>query len=199
MRMRLCSALLGVVITVLGAAGSAQARPEKVEVYETRPNGSVTRVYSSKNYKATTPARYSSTKSSKRYSSAGTGKTYRRAAYAKKRAPGRSYASGDGGSSRGCLTSSARTLLNRIESNFGPVSIVSTCRPGAVIAGSGKPSKHRHGEAIDFDAGGRKGAIVNWLIANHHSGGTMTYRDMSHVHVDVGYHFVKLGANSHRG
>ena len=50
MRMRLCSALMGVVFAVLGFAGTAQAKPEKVEIYETRPNGSVTRVYSSKNY-----------------------------------------------------------------------------------------------------------------------------------------------------
>lgn len=104
-----------------------------------------------------------------------------------------------GGTSRSCLTSAARDLLNRIESRFGAVSIVSTCRPGAVIATSGKPSKHRNGQAIDFDAGSRKREIVQWLIANHHSGGTMTYRDMSHIHVDIGYHFVKLGANSGHG
>ena len=66
------------------------------------------------------------------------------------------------------------------------------------IAGTGKVSKHAHGAAIDFDAGGRKGAIVSWLIKNHHSGGTMTYRDMGHIHVDIGHRFVKLGANSHR-
>lgn len=105
-----------------------------------------------------------------------------------------------GGSSRSCLTSEARNLLGRIESQFGPVSVISTCRPGAVIATSGKPSKHRSGQAVDFEAGSRKQEIVQWLIANHHSGGTMTYRDMSHIHVDIGYHFVQLGANSgHRG
>jgi uncharacterized protein YcbK (DUF882 family) len=108
-----------------------------------------------------------------------------------------SYASG--GTSRSCLQPQARALLNRIESQFGSVSIVSTCRAGAVIATSGKPSKHRYGMAIDFDAGSRKGAIVNWLIKNHHSGGTMTYRDMSHIHVDIGSRFVSLGANSGRG
>jgi hypothetical protein len=108
-----------------------------------------------------------------------------------------SYASG--GTSRSCLQPQARALLNRIESQFGSVSIVSTCRPGAVIATSGKPSKHRNGMAIDFDAGSRKGAIVNWLVKNHHSGGTMTYRNMSHIHVDIGPRFVSLGANSGRG
>ncbi len=54
---------------------------------------------------------------------------------------------GGAGSSRGCLQPQARALLDRIEQNFGPVSVISTCRPGAVIAGSGKPSKHRYGLA----------------------------------------------------
>lgn len=108
---------------------------------------------------------------------------------------------GGGGTSRTCLQSSARALLNRIESQFGSVQIVSTCRPGAVIAGSGRPSKHRYGLAIDFNApSGKKGAIVQWLIKNHHSGGTMTYAGMNHIHVDVGPHFVSLGAGGrHRG
>ena len=102
---------------------------------------------------------------------------------------------GGGGTSRSCLQASARALLNRIESQFGSVRIVSTCRPGAVIAGSGKPSKHRYGLAIDFDApSGKKAAVVQWLIKNHHSGGTMTYAGMSHIHVDVGPRFVSLGS-----
>jgi hypothetical protein len=104
-----------------------------------------------------------------------------------------------GGASRSCLKPSARALLNRIESRFGPVRVVSTCRPGAVIAGSGKPSKHRYGLAVDFDAGSRKGAIVNWLRANHKSGGTMTYAHMSHVHVDIGQRFVSLGSGRRGG
>ena len=104
-----------------------------------------------------------------------------------------------GGTSRDCLQPEARALLERIESQFGPVQIVSTCRPGAVIAGSGKPSKHRYGLAIDFDAGARKGAIVQWLIANHNAGGTMTYAGMSHIHVDIGQRFVSLNSGGGRG
>lgn len=101
------------------------------------------------------------------------------------------------GTSRSCLTARASSLLGRIERQFGPVHIVSTCRPGARIAGTGKRSKHATGEAIDFEAPrGKKAAVVKWLIANHHSGGTMTYRDMSHIHVDVGYHFVALNRPS---
>lgn len=102
--------------------------------------------------------------------------------------------SGGGGASRGCLQASARALLDRIEAQFGPVNVISTCRPGARIAGSGKPSKHGFGLAVDFEAGGRKGAIVNWLRANHHAGGTMTYARMSHIHVDIGPRFVSLGS-----
>ncbi len=103
--------------------------------------------------------------------------------------------SGGGAStSRSCLTPAARALLGRIEAQFGAVQIISTCRPGARIAGSGRPSKHASGNAVDFNAGGRKQAIVNWLRANHHSGGTMTYARMSHIHVDIGPRFVSLGA-----
>ena len=105
---------------------------------------------------------------------------------------------GQGGTSRGCLTASTRALLDRIEAKFGKMQIISTCRPGAVIAGTGRRSKHASGQAIDFNAGARKAEVVRWLIANHKSGGTMTYRGMSHIHVDVGYHFVSLNSASGR-
>ena len=104
---------------------------------------------------------------------------------------------GGGGTSRSCLTGAAQSLLNRIESQFGAMRIVSTCRPGATIAGSGRVSRHASGNAIDFEAGNRKGEVVRWLVANHHSGGTMTYGDSSHIHVDVGPHFVSLAGGTH--
>ena len=108
------------------------------------------------------------------------------------------YARRPGGSSGACLTSPARELLERIQAQFGPVQIVSTCRPGARIAGTGRISKHASGEAIDFNAGNRKAEIVRWLIANHKAGGTMTYAGMSHVHVDIGYPFVALNSGGRR-
>jgi uncharacterized protein YgiM (DUF1202 family) len=98
---------------------------------------------------------------------------------------------------RACLTSSARTLLERIEEKFGPVKLVSTCRPGATIAGSGRPSRHASGNAVDFDAGSRKAEIIEWLIANHRDGGTMTYADMNHIHIDIGPHFVSIAGGQH--
>ena len=103
------------------------------------------------------------------------------------------------GSSRGCLTSAARALLGRIESQFGQLQIISTCRPGATIAGTGRVSRHASGNAIDFNApNGRKAQIVRWLIANHRSGGTMTYAGMSHIHVDIGPRFVSLNSGGGR-
>lgn len=93
---------------------------------------------------------------------------------------------------RTCLTQPARALLNNIENRFGAVRVISTCRSGATIAGTGRPSRHASGNAVDFDAGGRKGQIIEWLIANHKGGGTMTYAGMDHIHVDVGRHFVSL-------
>ena len=100
------------------------------------------------------------------------------------------------GTSRACLTRDARAVLNSIEENFGRVEIVSTCRPGARIATSGRPSKHASGEAIDFRVPGKKKQVVQWLINNHNDGGTMTYSDMDHIHVDVGNHFVALNRPS---
>lgn len=104
--------------------------------------------------------------------------------------------SGESGTSRSCLSSDARELLNRIENRFGRVEIVSTCRPGARIASNGRPSKHASGNAIDFRVPGKKKQVVNWLIENHGDGGTMTYSDMDHIHVDVGSHFVALNRPS---
>ena len=98
--------------------------------------------------------------------------------------------------SRDCLTAAARALLGRIEERFGEMRIVSTCRPGARIAGTGRPSKHASGDAVDFDAGERKEQVIAWLVENHHDGGTMTYAGMDHVHVDIGPRFVSLAGHS---
>ena len=58
---------------------------------------------------------------------------------------------------------------------FGKVEVISTCRPGAVIADSGRPSRHASGNAVDFNApAGKKSAVVRWLIASHRAGGVMT-------------------------
>lgn len=96
--------------------------------------------------------------------------------------------------SRNCLSYEAHRLLDTIERRFGPVQVISTCRPGAKVRGTGRPSRHASGNAIDFRAGARKQAIVEWLAATHRSGGLMTYRHSSHIHVDIGPHFIALGS-----
>jgi uncharacterized protein YcbK (DUF882 family) len=77
------------------------------------------------------------------------------------------------------------------------VKVMSTCRTGAIIAGTGRPSRHASGNAVDFDAGSRKAAILEWLIANHRSGGIMTYAGMDHIHVDIGPRFISLAGGRH--
>jgi uncharacterized protein YcbK (DUF882 family) len=184
----IAAALAGVVaLSVTGA--EARTHSDKSSAGADRPS-------IAKNYTVKSNSRYAAKSKGKRTAKYGKKRNYA----GKKGLKSRSFTNyASGGTSRSCLQPQARALLNRIESQFGSVSIVSTCRAGAVIATSGKPSKHRYGLAIDFDAGGRKGAIVNWLIKNHHSGGTMTYRDMGHIHVDIGARFVSLSANSGRG
>lgn len=87
--------------------------------------------------------------------------------------------------SRACLTAQTRAVLAQLEGNFGPVKVISTCRPGAVIAGSGRPSQHRYGKAVDFvPPPGRRTAMISWL-RQHANGMVITYRS-GHVHFDTG-------------
>lgn len=190
---RVLSAALSACLILL-AATAAEARIDTGIISSTYDEGQA-RPSLSKNFKSERKT-YAERRKGTRVARKSARKTY-----AKANLKSRAVTAGNeggAGTSRSCLQPEARALLSRIESQFGAVSIVSTCRPGAVIAGSGKPSKHRYGLAIDFDAGGRKGAIVNWLIQNHHSGGTMTYANMSHIHVDVGPKFVSLNAGGRR-
>ncbi len=98
---------------------------------------------------------------------------------------------------RACLAPAARALLGRIEQTFGPVQVVSTCRSGAIIAGTNRASRHASGNAVDFKAGTRKAAILEWLIANHRAGGIMTYAGMDHIHVDIGPRFISIAGGRH--
>jgi hypothetical protein len=114
------------------------------------------------------------------------------------RAAGSFLRRGAASTSRTCLTPAARALLGRIEAQFGGVQVISTCRPGARIAGSGRISRHASGNAVDFNANGNKAQVVRWLIANHRAGGVMTYAGMSHIHVDIGPRFVALNHGGRR-
>jgi hypothetical protein len=119
--------------------------------------------------------------------------------YASAKGTLRGYAAAGGGmtTDRGCLTAAAKSLLARVEAQFGRVQIVSTCRRGATIAGTSHPSMHRYGMAFDFKTS-RKAEVVRWLIANN-KGGTMTYRGSDHIHADVGrFHFASIAGSRTR-
>jgi hypothetical protein len=87
--------------------------------------------------------------------------------------------------SRGCLTGQTRQVLSGLEARFGQVKVISTCRPGAVIAGSGRPSQHRYGKAVDFvPRSGQRGAMLAWLRAN--AGGAVITYASGNINFDTG-------------
>jgi len=88
-------------------------------------------------------------------------------------------------SSVSCLTADTRAVLSRLEARVGKVSIVSTCRPGATIAGTGRPSFHRYGKAVDFSTRNKAAAIA---FLRTQGVFVMTYCGMSHVHFNTGQH-----------
>ncbi len=196
MRKQIATALFGVCLAAM-LATSAEARLDHGLVPSLYDQDSVTRVKPKRaqNYNSKASKRSARKATGKRQARSHKGGTNSQKIYGtlQSRAVTAERGDGGGGTARSCLQPAASALLARIEAQFGPVQIVSTCRPGATIRNTGKPSKHRYGLAIDFEAGSRKGAIVQWLIANHHDGGTMTYAGMSHIHVDIGQRFVSLG------
>ncbi len=96
-----------------------------------------------------------------------------------------------------CLTKDTREVFLKAEAQFGRMEIVSTCVVKN-IRGTGMPSQHSFGRAIDFNAPkGRKKEVVQWFIKNKKAigaNGVMTYSNFDHIHVDTGrYKFVSLG------
>ena len=89
--------------------------------------------------------------------------------------------------STGCLPGNVKSALWQIQKKFGSIQVVSTHRPGARIAGSGRQSYHASCRAVDFKApNGKHSAVVSWLKSNF-SGGVGTYScSMHHIHIDNG-------------
>jgi len=98
-----------------------------------------------------------------------------------------------------CLKYETRTVLRNMEHLFGKMIIVSTCRPGARIAGTRHMSKHAYGMAVDFKVprGVDRRAVIRYLV-NYDNVFVMTYRDMGHVHFNTGQNGSKFGAWSGR-
>ncbi len=103
-----------------------------------------------------------------------------------------------------CLPGSVKSRLAQIRRKFGSIRIVSTHRPGARIAGSGKRSYHASCRAVDFHPPkGKHSAVVRWLKKNH-KGGVGTYScGMHHIHIDNGprvrfHHCVNKHGSRHK-
>jgi hypothetical protein len=95
--------------------------------------------------------------------------------------------SGAASTGRSCLPTVLRQALEDIENKFGTVEVISTHRPGAVIAGTGRRSKHADCRAADFNPPpGKHREVLAWLNQNH-KGGIGTYScGMHHIHIDNG-------------
>jgi uncharacterized protein YcbK (DUF882 family) len=107
------------------------------------------------------------------------------------------HSHGGATTSRSCLTADTRAVLAGLEARFGTVKVISTCRPGAVIAGSGRPSQHRYGKAVDFMPNGNRAAVMAWLRANT-NGAVITY-STGHIHFDTGgYRNFAISAKARR-
>ena len=87
----------------------------------------------------------------------------------------------------GCLPASVKAKLAQIRAKFGPVQVISTHRPGARIAGSGKRSYHASCRAVDFKPPRGKYSQVVAYLKSTHNGGVGTYScGMHHIHIDNG-------------
>jgi len=99
-----------------------------------------------------------------------------------------------------CLPVELKNTLKAIENRFGKVTVISTYRRNARIAGTRHASYHASCKAIDFHpARGSYGQVLAWLRLNHQGGlGTYSGR-MQHLHIDNGpYIRFHHGSRRHR-
>jgi Peptidase M15 len=137
-------------------------------------------------------------KSKKSYASKSSGKKlggYAEATEPKKKKKGVKVAALDGGSygsepkkslsggsvrwvaSSGCVDSSLKSVIYSVASNFGPVTVSSTCRSRGHNArvGGAKRSKHLTGDAIDFRVHGNNRGVYAFLRSHGTVGGLKHY------------------------
>lgn len=67
---------------------------------------------------------------------------------------------GKAGARMDCVPQSLQSVLSEVEQKFGAVTVLSTSRPGAVVAGTGRPSLHRQCRAVDFRVSGRRKPVI---------------------------------------
>lgn len=88
----------------------------------------------------------------------------------------------------GCLNSSLRAVIAQVASNFGPVTVNSTCRGRRHNSrvGGARHSHHLSGNAVDFRVRGASARSVYAFLRSHGSvGGLKLYR-RGFFHIDTG-------------
>ena len=73
-----------------------------------------------------------------------------------------------------------RTFLVRVQEKCAGFKVVSACRPGARVAGSGRPSLHASCQAADYQV--RKPACALQLAKGWPGGHSVDYRAVNHFH-----------------
>lgn len=85
-----------------------------------------------------------------------------------------------------CVPDTLKAVLSDVAAKFGPVQVISTHRPGAVVAGTRRASLHRACRAVDFrPARGTRRAVIAYLRADPRVQGLGIYRS-GHIHIDNG-------------
>lgn len=82
-----------------------------------------------------------------------------------------------------CLKPQTHALWLRVKARFPDATAISTCRAGAIIAGTNRPSFHRYGMAVDFNTRNKAGAIS---FLRSQGVFVMTYCDSGHIHFNHG-------------
>jgi hypothetical protein len=89
--------------------------------------------------------------------------------------------------SSGCLDGSLKSVIYQVASNYGPVTVNSTCRSksrNAAVGGAPR-SKHLTGDAADFRVSGNVGATYAFL-KSHGSVGGLKHYGGGLFHIDNG-------------
>ena len=80
---------------------------------------------------------------------------------------------------------SVANKLRVVESKFGKIRISSSCRPGATVRKTGRPSMHRYCRAGDFNPPRGKYRQVARYLKTTWGGGVGTYSGrFNHIHID---------------
>ena len=83
------------------------------------------------------------------------------------------------------MPASVANKLRSVESKFGKIRIISSCRPGATVIKTGRPSMHRYCRAVDFNPPRGKYRQVARYLKTTWGGGVGTYSGrFNHIHID---------------